>query len=222
MVDSKGILSKNREDLYVRRHEFVDKWRLCQITNAEGRLGTIPQAMRGADVVVALSKPDPNTIQPEWIKTMAKDPIIFACANPVPEIWPWEAKEAGAAIVATGRSDFANQVNNSLGFPGIFRGALDVQASTITDEMCFAAAEALADQVGDKLGPEHILPTMDDWNVFAYEAAAVGGKAIEQGVAHLTLSYDELFANALRMIKRSHEVTQMMMSAEFIPKCPIE
>jgi malate dehydrogenase (oxaloacetate-decarboxylating) len=221
MVDSQGILGKHREDLYVRRHEFVDKWRLCQITNAEGRMGTIYHALRGADVVVALSKPDPETILGDWIKTMAKDPIVFACANPVPEIWPWVAKEAGAAVVATGRSDFPNQVNNSLGFPGIFRGALDVRASTITDEMCFAAAEALANHVGDKLGPDHILPTMDDWNVFAYEAAAVGQKAIEQGVARQTLSYDGLYDNALRMIKRSHEITRMMMAEEFIAKSPI-
>ena len=82
---------------------------------------------------------------------MAKDAIVFACANPVPEIWPWEAKEAGAAVVATGRSDFPNQVNNSLGFPGIFRGTLDVRARTITDEMCFAAAQAMADHVGENL-----------------------------------------------------------------------
>ncbi len=109
-----------------------------------------------------------------------------------------------------------------MGFPGIFRGTLDVRASTITDEMCFAAAEALADQVGDKLGPDHILPTMDDWRVFAYEAAAVGRKAIEQDVARLTLSYDELFDNAMRMIKRTHELTQMMMDEEFISRAPID
>lgn len=222
MVDSKGILGKHREDLYVRRHEFVDKWRLCQITNKEGRMGNIADAMRGADVVIALSQPGPGTILPEWVQKMANDAIVFACANPVPEIWPWEAREAGAAIVATGRSDFPNQVNNSLGFPGIFRGALDVRASTITDEMCYAAAEALANQVGNKLGPDHILPTMDDWKVFAYEAAAVGRKAIEQEVARLEMSHDELFNHALKMIKRSHDLSRMMMAEEFIPKCPVE
>ncbi|MEW5961839.1 MAG: NADP-dependent malic enzyme [Chloroflexota bacterium] len=222
MVDSKGILGRHRQDLYMRRHEYVDKWRLCESTNAEGREGDIPEALQGADVVVALSRPGPGTLRPEWISRMAKDAIVFACANPIPEIWPWEAREAGAAIVATGRSDFPNQVNNSLGFPGIFRGTLDVRASTITDEMCFAAAGALAEQVGDKLGPDHILPTMDDWRVFAYEAAAVGQKAIEQGIARLTMTYDELFANATRMIKRSHETTQMMMEQEFIAKPPVE
>jgi malate dehydrogenase (oxaloacetate-decarboxylating) len=222
MVDSKGILGKHRQDLYMRRHEYVDKWRLCETTNAEGREGGIPEALKGADIVLALSKPGPGTLLPEWISQMAKDAIVFACANPVPEIWPWDALEAGAAIVATGRSDFPNQVNNSLGFPGIFRGALDVRASTITDEMCFAAAAALAEQVGDKLGPDHILPTMDDWRVFAYEAAAVGQKAVEQGIARLTMTYDELFENATRMIKRSHDINEMMMKQQFIPPCPIE
>jgi malate dehydrogenase (oxaloacetate-decarboxylating) len=222
MVDSKGILGKHRSDLYLRRHEFVDKWRLCQTTNVEDRAGDIPEALAGADVVIALSQPGPGTILPEWIEKMAKDAIVFACANPVPEIWPWEAQEAGAVIVATGRSDFPNQVNNSLGFPGIFRGALDVRASTITDEMCFAAAETLANQVGDQLGPDHILPTMDDWRVFAYEAAAVGSKAIEQGVARLSLPHDELFDNATKMVKRAHDLTQMMMEMDFIPKCPLD
>jgi malate dehydrogenase (oxaloacetate-decarboxylating) len=223
MVDSKGILGVHREDLYVRRHEFVDKWRLCQTTNREEkRMGNIPKAMRGADVVVALSKPGPGTILPDWVKQMAKDAIVFACANPVPEIWPWEAKEAGAAVVATGRSDFPNQVNNSLGFPGIFRGALDVRASSITDKMCFAAAEALANHVGDNLSTEHILPTMDDWQVFVHEAVAVGNMAIEQGVARLEMSTEELFDNATYMIKRSHNLTQMMMDERFIPEYPVE
>ncbi len=166
MVDTKGILGKHRKDLEMRKHEYVDKWRLCQITNAEGREGDIPDAIRGADVVIGLSRSGPGVILPEWIRTMNKDAIVFACANPVPEIWPWEALEAGAVVVATGRSDFPNQVNNSLGFPGIFRGTLDVRARTITDEMCFAAADALANHVGDRLAPDMILPNMDDWEVF--------------------------------------------------------
>jgi malate dehydrogenase (oxaloacetate-decarboxylating) len=151
---------------------------------------------------------------------MAKDAIVFACANPVPEIWPWEAKEAGAAVVATGRSDFDNQVNNSLGFPGIFRGTLDVRARTITDEMCFAAAKALADHVGDRLTSEFILPNMDDWEVFPREAAAVGMKAQEQGLARIQLSYEELLVNARTIIKRSRSLTQMMMEKGFIAEAP--
>jgi malate dehydrogenase (oxaloacetate-decarboxylating) len=216
MVDSKGILGTHRKDLEMRKAEYVDKWHLCQITNAEGRQGSIPDAMKDADVVVGLSRSGPGVILPEWVEAMADDSIVFACANPVPEIWPWEAKAAGARIVATGRSDFPNQVNNSLGFPGIFRGALDVRARTITDEMCFAAAKALADHVGDRLNEEHILPTMDDWEVFPREAAAVAMKAQEQGVAKLQLSYDELFDQARRIIKRSRDLTHMMMDQEFI------
>lgn len=221
MVDSKGILGGFREDLEKRKAEYVEKWRLCQTTNHEERRGGIPEALEGADVVIALSKPGPGTLKPEWISRMNKDAILFACANPVPEIWPWEALEAGAKVVATGRSDFPNQVNNSLGFPGIFRGTLDVRASTITDEMCFAAAEALSDRVGDALDAEHILPNMDDWEVFPREAAAVGRKAIEQGVAKIDRSYEELLEIATGMIKRSRELTQMMMEQDFIAEAPV-
>jgi malate dehydrogenase (oxaloacetate-decarboxylating) len=216
MVDSKGILGKQRKDLEQRRAEYVDKWRLCQSTNAKGREGGIPEAIKGMDVVIALSKPGPGVILSEWISSMARDAIVFACANPVPEIWPWEAKGGGAAIVATGRSDFPNQVNNSLGFPGIFRGTLDVRASTITDEMCFAAAQALADQIADSLDEDHILPTMDDWEVYPREAAAVGKKAQEQGLARIKMSYDELLDNAISMIKRSRDLTHTIMQKGFI------
>ncbi|MEW6716493.1 MAG: NADP-dependent malic enzyme [Chloroflexota bacterium] len=222
MVDSKGILGKHREDLKKVKEEFADKWMLCQKTNADGIQGGIAEAMEGADVVIALSKPGPGTIKPEWVKKMNKDGILFAAANPVPEIWPWEAKEAGARIIATGRSDFPNQVNNSLGFPGIFRGTLDVRARTITDEMCFAAAEALANHIGDKLDEEHILPNMDDWEVFPHEAAAVGMKAQEQGVARLTKSYDELIDHAMTIIKRSRDLTSMMMKKGFIKGAPAD
>ncbi len=222
MVDSKGILGPHRKDLEMRRHEYVDKWRLCQTTNGELRQGGIAEAMEGVDVVIGLSRPGPGTIKPEWVESMNEDAIVFACANPVPEIWPWEAKAAGARIVATGRSDFPNQVNNSLGFPGIFRGALDVRARTITDEMCFAAADALAEQIGDNLDEEHILPTMDDWEVFPREAAAVGMKAQEQGVARLTKSYEELFEHATFIIGRSRNMTKMMMDEGFIAEAPSE
>ncbi|MCK4725526.1 MAG: hypothetical protein KAT29_06980, partial [Anaerolineales bacterium] len=115
---------------------------------------------------------------------------------------------------------FPNQVNNSLGFPGIFRGTLDVRASTITDEMCFAAAQALADQIADRLDEDHILPTMDDWEVFPLEAAAVGVKAQEQGLARIQMSGDELLANAISMIKRSRDLTHAMMQEGFIPEAP--
>jgi malate dehydrogenase (oxaloacetate-decarboxylating) len=222
MVDSKGILGTHRRDLEEVKDAYKEKWHLCETTNTEGRQGSIPEALEGADVVIALSKPGPGTIKPEWVERMSSDPILFACANPVPEIWPWEAKDAGAKIVATGRSDFPNQVNNSLGFPGIFRGTLDVRASTITDKMCFAAAEALADQIGDRLDEEHILPDMDDWEVFPREAAAVGMKAQEQGIAGIKRSYDDLFEFATKVIKRSREQTQVMMQEGFIAEAPEE
>ncbi len=222
VVDTKGILGKHRKDIEMRKAEYKDKWKLCNITNAQGREGDIPEAMRDVDVVIALSKPGPDVLLPEWIKSMAKDPIVFACANPVPEIWPWVAKEAGAAVVATGRSDFPNQVNNSLGFPGIFRGTLDVRAKTITDEMCFAAAQAMANHVGDRLAPDFILPNMDDWEVFPKEAAAVAMKAIEQGLARIECTYEEEFKRAATIIKRSRDMTKRMMEEGFIPEPPAD
>ncbi len=158
MVDSKGILHQGRDDIEARKAEYVDKWKLCNMTNAEGRTGGIAESLVGADVCIALSKPGPDTIQKEWVAKMATDSIVFACANPIPEMWPWDAKEAGVAVFATGRSDFQNQVNNSLGFPGIFRGTLDVRARTITDEMCIAAAEEMARTAEEKgLSTDYII-----------------------------------------------------------------
>ncbi|HEY47700.1 MAG: malate dehydrogenase [Anaerolineae bacterium SM23_ 63] len=217
VVDSKGILHAEREDIELRKAEFVDKWKFCQTTNEEGRQGGIPEALEDADVVIALSKPGPGTILPDWIRKMAKDPVVFACANPVPEIWPWEAEEGGAAVIATGRSDFPNQVNNSLGFPGIFRGTLDVRASTITDSMCKAAADELAKlAVEQGLAPDRILPTMDDWQVFPREAAAVAAKAVEEGIARKPMTYEEELANAEKIIRRSRDLTANMMAEGFI------
>jgi malate dehydrogenase (oxaloacetate-decarboxylating) len=221
MLDSRGILGKHRRDVFMRRAEYVQKWHVCQITNAEELEGDVETALRGADAVIALSTPGPGTLKPEWIKQMAKDAIVFACANPIPEIWPWEALEAGAAVVATGRSDFPNQVNNSLGFPGIFRGALDVRARTITDEMAIAASEMLAQRAEETgLTPETLLPTMDDWEVFPREAAAVAMKAQQQGIARLTVSHDEEYQHAAQMIRCSREMTQLLMREGFIPAAP--
>jgi malate dehydrogenase (oxaloacetate-decarboxylating) len=210
MVDSRGILHKGREDLRAPKNQF--KWEICKKINPENRTGGIAEALRGADVCIALAKSGPAVIKPEWVEAMAKDAIVFACANPVPEIWPWEAKQAGARIVATGRSDFPNQVNNSLGFPGIFRGVIDVAATTITDEMCIAAAEELAGCAESKgLSEERILPTMDDWEVYPREAAAVGLKAMAQGVARKTLTKNELIDGASKIISRSRQQTKTLM-----------
>jgi malate dehydrogenase (oxaloacetate-decarboxylating) len=221
LVDSKGIVGRHRKDVEAAKQEFAEKWELAQMTNGEDRTGGIPEAMRDVDVVIAASKPGPGVIQKEWVASMADDAILFVIANPVPEIWPWEAAEAGARVIATGRSDFPNQVNNSLGFPGIFRGTLDVRARTITDEMCIAAARELALVAEEKgLDEQHIVPTMDDVDVFAREAAAVGMKAIEQGIARVRKGRDELHDNALAMIRRAHEETKFLMQDGFIRPPP--
>jgi malate dehydrogenase (oxaloacetate-decarboxylating) len=221
VVDTKGILHKGRKDLEMRKAEFVDKWRLCQTTNKEQRTGGIPEALKGVDVCIALSKPGPDTLKKEWVATMNKDSIIFACANPIPEIWPWEAKEAGARVVATGRSDFPNQVNNSLGFPGIFRGTLDVRARTILDPMCIAAADELAKCAREKeLTENYICPNMDEWEVYPREAMAVGLKAEELGLAKLQLTRTQLLEQAKSIIKRARDLTQSSMKLGFIAKAP--
>ncbi len=216
IVDSKGILSSGRDDIDSRRNK--EKWELAQMTNGEGRDGGMEEAIEGADVLIALSKSGPDVIKKEWISRMADNAIVFVCANPIPEIWPWEAKEAGARVVATGRSDFPNQVNNSIGFPAIFRGTLDVMARAITDEMCLAAAAELARCAEDRgLSEDYLLPTMDEWEVFPREAVAVAKKAMEQGVARLRLSERELFAMAESKIKRAREEVGLMMEKGIIP-----
>jgi malate dehydrogenase (oxaloacetate-decarboxylating) len=214
ICDSKGTLHRERTDLEVK---YPEKWELAKVTNVDNVKGDVPDAMAGADVLIALSQSGPDVIKQEWIAKMAPDPVVFACANPVPEIFPWEAKEAGARIIATGRSDFPNQINNSLGFPGIFRGALDVRATNITDEMCIAAASELARCAEDKgIHEEHIIPTMDEWEVFPREAAAVGLKAVEQGLARIKLTEQELRESAFARIKMAREQTQMLMREGFI------
>ena len=210
LVDSKGILHEGRSDIEAVKEEWAAKWDYCRTTNAEQRTGSIADALRGADVCIALSKQGPDTIEMDWIRAMAPDPIVFLCSNPIPEMWPWDAKEAGAAVVATGRSDFPNQVNNSVGFPGIFRGTLDVRAKTITDEMCIAAAVELAKVAEDKgLSADFIMPTMDDWEVFPREAAAVAMKAVEQGVALRTdITFEQEVAEATAIIARARGLVQ--------------
>ncbi|MGB2728960.1 MAG: NADP-dependent malic enzyme [Halobacteriota archaeon] len=189
VVDSRGILNEDREDVKGDKN----KWEICEKTNKEGRRGGIKEAMRDTDVCIALSTPGPGVIEREWVAGMADDAIVFACANPVPEIWPWEAEEGGARIVATGRSDFKNQLNNSLGFPAVFRGVLDVRATCITEEMCMAAADAIARYAEEKgISEGYIIPGMEESEMYVCEAVAVGMKAIEQGVAERKMSVEEL------------------------------
>ena len=219
MCDSRGTLHEGRKDDFLP--DFQEKWSLAQRTNRENLAGGPEDAMKGADMLIALSKPGPDTVKKEWIQGMADDAIVFVCANPVPEIWPWEAKEAGARIVATGRSDFPNQVNNSLGFPAIFRGALDVMATTITDGMCIAAAMELAKCAEDKgLSEEYIVPDMTEWEVFPREATAVGMKAIEEGVARVEYTRDELYETASKRIRAARDQTDCLMKEGLIPPPP--
>ncbi len=215
-VDSKGILNKNRLDV---KEENPYKWELCNITNEENREGGIPEAMKGSDVVIAMSRPGPGVIKPEWIKLMNDNAIVFACANPVPEIWPWEAKEAGARIVATGRSDFPNQVNNSLGFPAVFRGALEVLAKKITNEMLIAAAEAIAKVAEEyEINEDYIIPTMEQEEVYIEEALAVALKAQDIGVARLKLSKDELSSRINEKIIRVKKMLDILIGEGIIKR----
>ncbi len=178
MTDRKGAIYAGREGLNAVKKE------IAAVTNQEKESGTLAQVIRGADVFIGVSAP--GTLTKEMVSTMAKDAIIFACANPVPEIFPDEAKAGGAAVVSTGRSDYPNQVNNVLAFPGIFRGALDVRASRINDEMKIAAAYALADLVGEnELNADYILPAAFDPRVKDAVAKAVAEAARKSGVARI-------------------------------------
>ena len=221
LADTKGVVHKGRKD--ITKEEDPWKYELTQKTNAEGRTGDITQAFKGVDAVVAASKQGPGTIKPEWIKTMADKAVLFACANPIPEIWPWEAEEAGARIVATGRNDFPNQVNNSLGFPAIFRGVLDVRAKTVTDDMCIAAAQELAAFAEERgMHEKDILPRMEEWEVFPREAVACALKSIEQGVARIKPSRQELYERASAIIRNARESTEQLMKKGLIKPMPKE
>ena len=196
------------EKLFPYRGERLNK------TNADKVRGGIPEALKGADVMISFTRPGPGVVKPEWVKGMAEDAIVFAMANPIPEIWPWEAKEAGAKIVATGRSDFPNQVNNSMGFPAIFRGVLDVGAKTITDDMCIVAAESLAKYAEERgISEEDIAPRMDEEEAYIREAVAVGMEAQKEGIASITISKEELRKKAESMIMSAKETHDALVKA---------
>lgn len=178
MTDRTGAIYKGRDDLNPIKQE------MAAITNQDCEKGALADVIQGADVFIGVSAP--GTVTKDMVQTMAEDPIIFACANPTPEIFPDEAKAAGAAVVSTGRSDFPNQVNNVLAFPGIFRGALDARASDINDEMKTAAAYAIADLVSEEeLNADYILPAAFDRRVKEAVAEAVKQAAINSGAARV-------------------------------------
>jgi len=217
--DSKGGLHAGRDDLK-KDTRFYRKWEICQRTNPQ-RVDTILEACKGADILCSLSTPGPGVVKPEWIHAMAEKAIVFTCANPVPEIYPHEAKAAGALIVATGRSDFPNQVNNSLCFPGLLKGCLLVDASRVTDNMAIAAAHSLANMQQKRgLDVDHIMPTMDDVEVFPREAADVAAQAIKDGVAQRTMTPEEVFQKADHDIKENREMVQMLMERDKIKTPP--
>ncbi|MDE6666513.1 MAG: NAD-dependent malic enzyme [Ruminococcus sp.] len=179
LCDRKGAIYKGRtEDMNPVKEA------MAEITNQQMRKGSLADVIKGADVFIGVSAP--NCVTPEMVKSMAKDPIIFPMANPTPEIMPEVAIEAGAAVVGTGRSDYPNQINNVLAFPGIFRGALDVRASDINDAMKIAAAKAIASFVtDDKLAPDYIIPSVLDKSVAKAVAEAVAQAAKDTGVARI-------------------------------------
>lgn len=219
LFDSKGGLHIGREDIK-KDKRFYRKWELCEKTNPN-KINEFTEAMKGADVLISLSKPGPDHVKQEWVRTMAEKSIVFACANPVPEIYPYAAKEAGAYIVATGRGDFPNQVNNSIGFPGILKGALMVRARKITDNMAIAAAHSLAEYAEKRgINTENIVPKMDEAEVFPKEAADVAMQAIKDGVARIQISYEEAFNKAKQDIEYSRSMTKMLNEKGFIEQPP--
>jgi malate dehydrogenase (oxaloacetate-decarboxylating) len=219
VCDSRGTLHPGRRDIAEQAEMQPEKWWLCRATN-EGRIaGGIAEALAGADACLAFSRSGPGVIRPDWIRGMAPGAIVFACANPVPEIWPDEARAAGAAIVATGRSDFPNQVNNALVFPGIFRGVLDVQARAISDGMAIAAARALAAAARPR-DAGHILPGIEDWRVAADIAAAAAGAANEEGLSRAPLAPAAVRARALAMIAAARDSAAALLHAGLLGPAP--
>ena len=221
MFDIDGALHKNREDIKADKR-FYHQWNICEQTNPNC-LSSMEEAMKDADVLISLSAPGPDTIKKEWVKLMANKSIVFACANPVPEIYPYAAKDAGAYIVATGRGDFPNQVNNSIGFPGILKGALMVRASKITDSMAIAAAHSLANYAEKRgINIDNIVPTMDEADVFPVEAADVAMQAIKDGVARTKMTWEEAYQKAKKDIEYSRSMAKSLHDNGFIADPPVE
>ena len=221
MFDSRSSLHKNNER-YKNDPRFYRQWELCQTTNSDG-ITDIEEAFNQADVLVALSKPGPDTVKKEWIAKMADKAIVFVCSNPIPEIYPYAAKEAGAYIVATGRGDFPNQVNNSVCFPSILKGALLVHARKISDGMAITAAHAIAKFAENRgITTEDIIPKMTESDLFPMVAAEVAMKAIEEGLARITLSREEALALAKQDIDKTHAMMQHLMDNNFIQRADLD
>jgi malate dehydrogenase (oxaloacetate-decarboxylating) len=217
LFDSRTSLHRNNKR-YQNDPRFYRQWELCQTTNPNC-ITDIEEAFSQADVLVALSKPGPDTVQKEWTAKMADKAIVFVCSNPIPEIYPYAAKEAGAYIVATGRGDFPNQVNNSVCFPSILKGALLVHAHKISDGMAITAAHAIAQFAEDRgITTEDIIPKMTESDLFPLVATEVALKAIEEGHARINLSREEIFAMAKQDIEKTHAEMQLLMDTNFIQR----
>ncbi|MGD0719165.1 MAG: NADP-dependent malic enzyme [Thermoplasmata archaeon] len=223
LVDHKGILDAERRDVDELMVRNPWKYRLALQTDGGGRRGGLAEALEGADALLAASTPNADTVKPEHIRAMASGPIVFALANPVPEIWPDVARAAGAAVVATGRSDFPNQVNNSLIFPSVFRGILDARARSIPQEVTLAAAKELARHAQDRgLTVEHILPTMEETEFPPHVAAAVAEEAVRLGIAGRPRSRAEFYEIAREVMRRPQKLAHELARAGITLPMPDE
>ena len=212
VCDSQGTLHSDRGDIAADRDRLREKWMICTETNPDRIAGDIATALAGADACLAFSAPGPDVIPPDAVSDMAHDAILFACANPIPEIWPEAARAAGARIIGTGRSDFANQVNNALVFPGLFRGVLDMRAQRITDGMALAAVGALVDRAKALgLSDERLLPRLDDIESAAGVAAAVAAAAIREGLARTSLTPVEVRSDTAARISSARATAAMIV-----------
>jgi malate dehydrogenase (oxaloacetate-decarboxylating) len=219
VFDSKGGLHPGREDIKGDRRNYR-KWEICEKTNP-GKTASIAEALKGADVLIALSSPGPDTVKREWVASMAPGAIVFACANPVPEIWPYAAKEEGAYIVATGRGDFPNQVNNSVCFPGILKGVLAVRARKISDTMAIRCAHSIAEFSRRRgISPDNIIATMEEADVFAQEAADVAMAAVSEGLARRPRGWEEVYKQAASDIAAVRSLVEDMEKSGRILRPP--
>lgn len=215
MSDSHGILEPERQDIDSLMINNPWKYQLAMSTNAERRKGQAENAFKGIDVVISAAKPGPNTIKREWISSMNDDAVVFALANPVPEIWPHVAVESGAKIVATGRGDFPNQINNSLVFPGVFRGILDAGARGVNFQIMVEASYEIANFV-DQPNADRIVPTMNEWELYPRVAAAVASKTVEMGLARKHDSKEGFLKTATEIIESNRDIYSRMIKEGLI------
>ena len=217
LFDSKGTLHKNRKDLKDNPN-YYKQWALCNKTNGKN-ITTKEEAFNQADVLIAFSRPGPDVIAPSLIKLMAKKAIVFACANPVPEIYPEQALKAGAFIIGTGRGDFENQINNSLCFPGILKGVLLCKAKKITDTMALAAAKAIAKRAQNTtFDRHHILPDKTDLEIYPLQAAAVAAQAQKEGLAQEKISPKQVYKLVKQEMLSRQKINTFLIKSGFIKK----